>query len=175
MALTDIVYSKLIISAACCNFICPYMTLTNRRDLVDLVWPWWHWLSGGYHAQPLPSKLTCVCWHRGPSKPGGHEHLQCTARKSMSSRSRIFLKVQRKLRENHKMPKAQNIETCILSICIDSSTHCVWCKYEFYKSKMADRRHFGKPLNRDISAIVSTILIKFDTVTPIGQIEPTFR
>ena len=27
----------------------------------------------------------------------------------------------------------------------------------------------------DISAIVSTLLIKFESVTPIGQIEPTFR
>ena len=40
-----------------------------------LVWPWWHWSSGGYHAHPLPLKLTCVCWHRGPSKPSRQEHL----------------------------------------------------------------------------------------------------
>jgi len=48
-------------------------------------------------------------------------------------------------------------------------------KIEFPKSKMADGRHFEKPLNRHISATVGPILMKFGTVTQICPLQETDR
>jgi len=48
-------------------------------------------------------------------------------------------------------------------------------KFEFPKSKMADGRHFEKPLNRHISATVGQILMKFGMVTPIGRLQERDR
>ena len=44
-------------------------------------------------------------------------------------------------------------------------------KFEFHKSKMADGRHFEKPLNRHISATVWPILMNFGTMTHMGPLQ----
>jgi len=48
-------------------------------------------------------------------------------------------------------------------------------KFEFPKSKMADGRHFEKPLNHHISATVGPILMKFGTVTQGCPLQETDR
>ena len=48
-------------------------------------------------------------------------------------------------------------------------------KFEFPKYKMADGRHYKKPLNRHISATVWPILMIFGTETQIGPLQGTDR